>query len=158
MSNTDVTLHSYSPEETFTIGRNLAADLCRGQTVALVGDLGSGKTCLIQGICEGLGIREQVTSPTFILIQEYVGRDCSGSRTPVYHFDLYRLRTPEDLVNLGWDDYLDRKGICLIEWADRAGGLLPEGTITIHIEEQNPRERVLKLSAGGQDLKIGANP
>lgn len=158
MANTDAVLHSRSPEETFTIGRNLAARLYRGQTVALIGDLGSGKTCLIQGICEGLGVREQVTSPTFILIQEYEGRDCDGFRTPIYHFDLYRLRSPGDLVDLGWDDYLARSGICLIEWADRAGDLLPAGTITIRIEAQNSLERTLKLSDGEQNPKNGANP
>lgn len=156
MADADLVLHSRSPEETLAIGRNLASRLHRGQTVAFVGDLGSGKTCLIQGICAGLGVKERVTSPTFVLIHEYAGLDCDGSPTPVYHFDLYRLRSPEDLVDLGWDDYLERDGINLIEWADRAGGLLPEGAMTVRIEDPNPGERIFELSDGARD-EDGAN-
>lgn len=142
------TLTSSSLEETGAIGRDLAGRLRRGDCVALFGDLGSGKTCLIQGICKGLKVTDAVTSPTFILVNEYRGRDQDGALLPVYHFDLYRLDGPDDLIDLGWDDYLDRNGICLIEWADCARGLLPPQTISIRIEAPERRARIFTLTYG----------
>ncbi len=141
------TLISSSPEETGTIGRDLAGRLRRGDCVALFGELGSGKTCLVQGICNGLQVTGPVTSPTFILVHEYRGR-VKGGVLPVYHFDLYRLGGPEELIDLGWDDYLDSGGICLVEWADRADGLLPPHTITVKIDAPQRRLRTFKLTYG----------
>ena len=140
------TLHSSGPEETKAHGRELAARLRRGDCVALVGDLGSGKTCLVQGICDRLKVADPVTSPTFILINEYVGQDASGAPLPVYHFDLYRLDGPDALFELGVDDYLYGCGICLIEWADRAGDLLPESTLYVQIDATGARSRRLTLT------------
>ena len=140
---------STSPEETRALGRVFAARLKRGDCVAMYGDLGSGKTCLSQGICEGLGVVETVNSPTFILVNEYVGKDLDGNGVPVHHFDLYRLGDAEDLMDLGWYDYLDGRGICLVEWADRASELMPPGTISVHIEAPELHVRVFTLICGG---------
>lgn len=97
--------------------------------VTLEGELGAGKTTLAQAICGGLGIRDDVTSPTFALVNEYRAED-----TTVYHIDLYRLRGPEDLTNLGWDDIVNSGQIVLVEWPERAGYRLPADAIRIRLE------------------------
>ena len=97
--------------------------------VALSGELGSGKTTLVQAICRGYGVTGEVTSPTFALVHEY-----PGGRTPVYHLDLYRLRGPDELTNLGWDDILRDAALVLIEWPERAGSRLPPGHVPIRLE------------------------
>jgi tRNA threonylcarbamoyladenosine biosynthesis protein TsaE len=116
---------SESSEATFRKGQELAAALKPGSVVALSGDLGSGKTVLVQGICSGLGVSGVVTSPTFTLIQEYTGR------IPVYHFDFYRLNALREIEDLGLSDYFESEGISLIEWAERAGALLPNDKIEV---------------------------
>lgn len=141
-------LTTASPEETRALGRNLAARLQRGDCVGLFGELGSGKTCLAQGICEGLKVADPVTSPTFILVNEYRGEDREGRPLPVYHFDLYRLDEAEELIDLGWDDCLDGGGICLVEWAERAGGLLPAGAVRVEIEAPAPQVRAFRITYG----------
>ena len=113
-----------SPEETQQLGRELAAELVAGDLVALTGDLGSGKTCMIQGICRGLGVRDYVNSPTFVLANEYEGA-IAGQPITVFHLDLYRLTSTTELEDLGAEEYFYGQGICLVEWADRAEGLLP---------------------------------
>lgn len=118
---------THSEKETLQFGREYAASLQSGDVIALIGDLGSGKTCLIRGICQGLDVKEEVTSPTFVLINEYLGR------CPVYHFDFYRLEKPQEVLNLGIDDYLTDDSICLIEWADRALSILPKSRIEIRL-------------------------
>ena len=102
--------------------------------VACFGDLGSGKTCLIQGICEGLGIDGTVSSPTFIIANEYAGTQKDGTPLPVYHLDLYRIERESDLQGLGWEEYLYGEGACLIEWADRTERLLPEDSIRVRLD------------------------
>ena len=99
--------------------------LAPGDVVAFRGDLGSGKTCMIQGVCEALQVADYVTSPTFILINEYAGR-YKGRDLPVYHFDLYRLRGADELEELGAEEYFYGQGVCLVEWAERADGSLPD--------------------------------
>lgn len=134
-----------SAAETRALGRELAARLAPGEVVALVGDLGSGKTCLAQGICEGLGVADHVTSPTFILINEYQGR--LGMRAvPVYHLDLYRLADAGELEDLGAEEYLYGKGICLVEWAERAATLLPARRWEIRLEQAGAEERRITVS------------
>lgn len=122
------TLITVCPEETLTVGRRLGATLKPGNVVALMGELGSGKTCLAQGICAGLGVDEDVVSPTFTLVNEYHGR------YPVSHLDLYRLDDADAVLALGYDEYVTGDRICLIEWADKFPALLPASAIVIQIE------------------------
>lgn len=117
-----------SPEETWALAAELANELAPGTVIALHGDLGSGKTCLVQGLAAALGIDEPVTSPTYTLIGEYQGR------LPLHHIDLYRLSGPEEAVGLGLEEYFDADGITAIEWAERAEGLLPPDLLHIQIE------------------------
>jgi tRNA threonylcarbamoyladenosine biosynthesis protein TsaE len=127
---------SHSESQTRRLGARLAALLKPGDVLALIGDLGSGKTRWVQGVCEGLGVTDPVISPSFTLINEYPGR------WPVYHIDLYRIEDPHELFTIGLEDYLYGSGICLIEWADRAANILPESHLAIelyHLEETKRR-------------------
>ena len=113
---------SASPADTRAHGQRLAAAARGGEVWALVGDLGAGKTHFVQGIAAGLGAGGAVTSPTFTLVHEY-----PGGRLPLYHFDFYRLRTAEETLALGWDEYADGDGLTVVEWADKFPELLPPG-------------------------------
>lgn len=104
-------------------GRQLATQLHPGDVVALVGNLGAGKTHAAKGIVSGLGCSSGVSSPTFTLVHEYL-----GGRLPVFHFDFYRLKTASEVIGIGWDDYLDAGGVVIVEWADLFPELLPEKT------------------------------
>jgi len=115
-----IRLNSY--EDTLLFGERLAAELPRS-VLALSGDLGSGKTSFVQGLARGLGIKERVQSPTFVLLNIYPG---------LYHFDLYRLKNSEDFMGLGFHEYFEKEGICAIEWPDRIQDILPAKTIYIH--------------------------
>jgi tRNA threonylcarbamoyladenosine biosynthesis protein TsaE len=117
-----------SPEETEAVAGSLVARLEGGAVLALHGDLGSGKTCFVQGIARALGILRPVTSPTFTIINEYRGR------LPLYHVDLYRLNRIEDLLSIGFDEYLDAGGFVAIEWAERADPLLPAGAVHVRLD------------------------
>lgn len=118
-----------TPEETAILASHFSQQLEPGDVVAFFGDLGTGKTFFIQGICRALGCREYVTSPTFTILQEY--RTASG--IPIYHFDFYRLSHPAELVNLGLDDFFYGQGISMIEWADKILEELPIPRWEIHI-------------------------
>jgi tRNA threonylcarbamoyladenosine biosynthesis protein TsaE len=120
-------------------GRAVRAPL----VVALRGELGAGKTTLAQAICRGLGVTDDVTSPTYAIAHAYVGR--SG---PVYHLDLYRLNDERDLTNVGWDDILDAGGVVLVEWPDRAGDRLPPDHVPIDLEYVDGDESRRLLLAG----------
>ena len=119
----------------------IGCQLRPGDVVALIGDLGVGKTCLTQGIARGVGIHEDqtVNSPSYILINEYTGE------IPVYHIDLYRLQRLEDIVALGLEDYLEGDGICVIEWADRMSELLPESHIQVRITGEDEFTRAIEV-------------
>lgn len=121
-------------------GRTLGAALRRPAVVTLAGDLGSGKTTLVQAICEGLGVAEPVTSPTFALVHEY-----TSPRGTVYHLDLYRLRSPSQLAPMGWDDILSSGGIVLVEWPERAAGMLPLEATSLLLEHVEGREDLRRL-------------
>ena len=136
----DETIISRSPEETRNHGILLARTLSPGDLVAFRGDLGSGKTCMIQGICQGLEVSGQVNSPTFILINEYRGI-LNTHPIPVYHFDLYRLNTQSELEDLGAEEYFYGPGICLVEWSERAGDLLPSRRRDMSLEYISDTER-----------------
>ena len=137
-----------SADQTREFGRQLAGRIDQGAVVGLIGDLGSGKTCLVQAVCEALGVREHVTSPTFILLNEYAGRDAHDQPLPIYHFDLYRLLGEEELLDLGSDDYFYGDGVCLVEWADLAGSLLPTGTTMISIQHTGENSRLFDIRWG----------
>jgi len=114
--------------ETAAWGEALGRRLRPGDVIALVGDLGAGKTTLTQALARGMGIAEPVTSPTFTLIQEYPGR------VPMFHVDPYRLESPEEMADLGFDEYFARNGVMVVEWADRVAVLLPPERLTLRLE------------------------
>jgi len=115
-------------EETRAFGLKLAEKLIPGKVVALIGDLGTGKTALTRYIAEGLGINEAITSPTFTIVKEY-----KSGRMPLYHFDVYRLDTDEDMYELGYEEYFFGNGVSVVEWADLVEQFIPEDAIVIHI-------------------------
>lgn len=140
---------SHSEAQTRRLGTRLAAMLSPGDVVALVGDLGTGKTRWVQGVCQGLEVSDPVISPTFTLVNEYRGR------WPIYHIDLYRITNPSELFTFGLEDYLYGSGISLIEWADRAGSFLPDSYLTIelyHLEET--KRRVVLRPYGNRFIKL----
>lgn len=120
-----------SPEETLAFAREWGEKAKPGQIFTLNGDLGVGKTVFAKGFAEGLGITEPVCSPTFTIVQEY-----NGGRLPLYHFDVYRIEDPEEMEEVGLDEYLFGDGVCLIEWADQISELLPDGVICITIRKE----------------------
>ena len=129
-------------DETRAFGLELGASLRKGDIVALIGDLGTGKTALTKYIAEGLGIRETITSPTFTIVQEY-----RQGRLPLYHFDVYRIGDPEEMYELGYEEYFYGDGVCVIEWADLIEELLPEYTTVIRIEYgKNQEERIYQCT------------
>ena len=129
MENRNQIFKTESPEETQALGEKLGKTLKQGDVIALIGDLGTGKTCLTQGIARGVGIApdEVVNSPSYILINEYNGA------MPIYHIDLYRLENSAEIAELGLSEYMDGDGICIIEWAERIADTLPDTCIKIHI-------------------------
>jgi tRNA threonylcarbamoyladenosine biosynthesis protein TsaE len=129
-----------SAEETQALGMQLVQTLKRGSLVAFRGDLGAGKTCMIQGICQALGVADYVTSPTFILINEYDGQ-LAAEPVAVYHFDLYRLSGADELEELGAMEYFYGAGICLVEWAERAGDSLPAERVEVELQYLGDCER-----------------
>lgn len=135
---------TFSPEGTLEFGRVLAQELKAGSVVALIGPLGSGKTVLIQGMCSGLGVAEPVTSPSFVIINEYPGK-IRGTFVWVYHFDLYRLEKIEEFVKLGYEEYFYGNGITLIEWAEKIKTFLPERRVEINLEIVSENERRISV-------------
>lgn len=124
--------------ETEAFGRMLARQAVPGTVIALVGNLGTGKTTLTKAIARGLDIAETITSPTFNIVKEY-----HGGRLPLYHFDVYRIGDAEELYELGYEEYFYGSGVCVIEWADLVQELIPEDAVTIRIEYgQREGERV----------------
>lgn len=140
---------SRSSEQTMNLGRILAQQLLAGDILAFFGDLGAGKTCLIKGICQGLGVPENVyvTSPTFVIINRYKGR------LPIYHFDFYRLSCLDEIIDLGYEEFFFGEGVCLIEWADRAEDLLPDDYFKILMHHISPMERRIEIVGYGSDYQ-----
>ena len=135
-----------NPEQTEALGAQLAQRLAPGDAVAFFGDLGAGKTAFVRGMARGLGIRESVTSPTYTVVNEY-----HSGRIPLFHFDLYRLSGPDDLFDIGWEDYLERGGICAVEWSERAEELLENAVrVTIRMGDA-PDRREITIEAGEHD-------
>lgn len=135
-------------QETIKIARSIASYLDKGMVILLKGDLGVGKTIFAKGIAEGLSIDEPVTSPTFALLHEYEGSE------KLYHFDLYRLYDPEEIYDIGYDEYIYGEGISLIEWPERMDYLLPEDYLLVNIKRlEEPDERLLEFSYKGANYE-----
>ena len=144
-------LISHNPEQTQRIGAGIGELALSGDIFLLVGGLGTGKTCLTQGIAWGLGIKEYATSPSFVVVRELYGR------LPLYHIDLYRLNHIEEIVELGLDDYLYGKGVCVVEWAEKALSALPTEHLLIQISYLSDTERSFQLKpSGNRYLEIAA--
>ena len=142
-----LSLVSNSIDETQGIGKRLGEIAQPGDLILLVGELGTGKTCLTQGIALGLGIGGYITSPSFVLIREHQGR------LPLYHIDLYRLDKAEEILDLGLDDYLSGQGVCVVEWADKALDIFPKEHLLITLHHLSETRRALHLEARGQRYK-----
>lgn len=131
---------SDSPGKTKKIGERLGRSLKKGDIVALIGELGSGKTCFTQGLMKGLGVKiNKVTSPSFVLINEYSGR------LPVYHFDIYRLNNIKEVTMLGYEEYFYGDGVTIIEWADKIEELLPKGCTRVYLRIVGKDEREISI-------------
>ena len=133
-----------SPEETEALAEKLAAKLSAGQILAYEGELGAGKTAFTRGLARGLGITENVTSPTYTIVNEYL-----SGRMPLFHFDMYRLGSADELFDIGWEDYLNRGGICAVEWSENVQEAM-EGAIPIRIERVEGAQNRRKITIGGE--------
>ena len=131
-----------SPAETEELGAALGRILPAGTVIAYRGDLGAGKTAFTRGLARGLGYRDMVTSPTYTIVNEYL-----GGRLPLFHFDMYRLSCAEDLWDIGWDDYLDRGGICAVEWSENVEEAM-EDPVTVTIEKLGDTSRRVTVEGG----------
>ena len=131
-----------SPAETEKVGQALGAALQPGTILAYEGDLGAGKTAFTRGLARGLGAAEQVTSPTYTIVNEYL-----SGRMPLFHFDMYRLASADDLWDIGWEDYLDRNGVCAVEWSENVRDAM-EGAITVCIQKLGEDTRKITITGG----------
>lgn len=135
-----------SPEETEELGERLGRTLSPGDVVAFTGDLGAGKTAFTRGIARGLGIGDRVTSPTFAIVNEY-----EGGRLPLFHFDMYRLTSSDELFDIGWEDYLARGGVCAVEWSENVEDALRDAIhITIEKDPLEPDTRRITIEGGSR--------
>ena len=141
-------IHLKNERETKKIGLALADEVKPGDVIALIGGLGTGKTTLTKYIAKGLGIREDITSPTFTIIKEY-----KSGRLPLFHFDVYRLTCEEEMYGLGYEEYFFGNGVTVIEWADKVAGLLPAGSIKIHMSYgAGEFERIYEIEKAGSQI------
>ena len=131
-----------SPAETEAVGETLAKCLGPGTVIAYRGDLGAGKTAFTRGLARGLGYTDPVTSPTYTIVNEYL-----GGRLPLFHFDMYRLASSDDLWDIGWEDYLERGGICAVEWSENVDDAM-EGAIFVTIEKTGEESRRITVEGG----------
>ena len=134
--------YTSSPQETEDLGRRLGQQLHPGAVVAYYGDLGAGKTAFTRGLARGLGCGETVTSPTYTIVNEYL-----GGRLPLFHFDMYRLSSADDLFDIGWEDYLDRGGVCAVEWSENVTEAM-EGAVSVTIDVLGENTRRITISGG----------
>ena len=131
-----------SPAETEKVGAALARILEPGTILAYRGDLGAGKTAFTRGLARGLGCGDMVTSPTYTIVNEYI-----SGRMPLFHFDMYRLRSADDLFDIGWDDYLERGGVCAVEWSENVWGAM-EDAIVVTISRLDEDTRKIEIEGG----------
>ena len=138
-----------SPAQTEAVGEALAKVLKPGTVIAYRGDLGAGKTAFTRGLARGLGCRDMVTSPTYTIVNEYL-----SGRLPLFHFDMYRLGSAEDLWDIGWEDYLDRGGVCAVEWSENVEDAL-EDFILVNIEKTGDESRRITIEGGDGLADLG---
>jgi tRNA threonylcarbamoyladenosine biosynthesis protein TsaE len=139
-------IQSHSVKDTLNIGKRIGRHLRQGDIICLCGNLGAGKTVLTKGIAEGLGIdREKVISPSFVLIRQHI-----HGVLPLYHFDLYRLNQPQDILALGYEEYLYNEGVAVIEWADKLEHLLPKEFLKVELSFKDESQRMLKFIPVGR--------
>ena len=138
---------SHNEVETEALGARLAGVLTAGTVVAYQGGLGMGKTAFTRGLAKGLGGTDRVTSPTFTIVNEYL-----GGRLPLFHFDMYRLPDSDALFDIGWEDYLDRGGVCAVEWSEQVEDALPEDTVTVSLARHPDQESWRIITIKGVEL------
>lgn len=144
--------HSRGEKETEAIGAALAKRLPAGSVVAFSGELGAGKTAFVRGMARGLGSGEQVTSPTFTIVNEY-----EGGRLPLFHFDMYRLSGADELYEIGWEDYLARGGICAVEWSETVRSALEGDIVWVDLRRgEGENERIITIEGGEELADLGA--
>ena len=131
-----------SPAETEAVAEKLAKRLLPGTVIAYRGDLGAGKTAFTRGLAKGLGCADMVTSPTYTIVNEYL-----SGKMPLFHFDMYRLRSADDLWDIGWEDYLDRGGVCAVEWSENVEEAL-DSYILVNIEKIGDESRRITIEGG----------
>ena len=136
-----------SPEETEKIGAAIGKIIPAGTVLAYRGDLGAGKTAFTRGLARGLGFTEAVTSPTYTIVNEYL-----GGRLPLFHFDMYRLSSADDLFDIGWEDYLARGGVCAVEWSENVDDALDEDAIRVDIRRGAQDDQWVISVTNGPDL------
>lgn len=137
---------THSADETQALGQRLAKRLLPGDVIAYFGDLGAGKTALTRGIAQGLGVTDLVTSPTYTIVNEYL-----TGRIPLFHFDMYRLGSSDELFDIGWEDYLARGGVCAVEWSENVEDALRDAIhITIEKDPLEPDTRLITIEGGSR--------
>ena len=139
-----------APAQTEAVGAALARVLKPGTVIAYRGDLGAGKTAFTRGLARGLGVKEHVTSPTYTIVNEYL-----GGVMPLFHFDMYRLGSEDELFDIGWEDYLDRGGVCAVEWSENVWGAMEDAiVVTISRIDEDTRKIVIEGGVGIADLSL----
>ncbi len=128
-----------SEAETTAVGAKLGALMTPGKVIAMYGDLGAGKTAFVRGLARGMGLSARVSSPTFTIVNEYLGK------VPLFHFDMYRLSGPDELFEIGWEDYLERGGVCVVEWSENVDDIFQPDTVKITIEKLGETRRKITI-------------
>ena len=135
---------THSADETQALGQKLASRLAPGDVIAYFGDLGAGKTAFTRGLAQGLGITDPVTSPTYTIVNEYL-----SGRIPLFHFDMYRLSSSDEMFDIGWEDYLSRGGVCAVEWSENVEDALQDAIrVTIEKDADEPDTRHITITGG----------
>jgi tRNA threonylcarbamoyladenosine biosynthesis protein TsaE len=152
-----ISFNSYSAKDTISLAKKLAGFLHKGDAVGLFGDLGSGKTTFVKGLAAGLGLKIKVNSPSFVILKIY-SRNIKSDNISLYHFDLYRLKTLKELEDIGYEDFINNRGVCVIEWADRADKLLPRDRLEVRIKIKEGGSREIKIIAYGDRYSKPRSP
>ena len=144
-----MTYTTNSPAQTEAVGAALGKQMKAGTVIAYRGDLGAGKTAFTRGLARGLGYTDPVTSPTYTIVNEYL-----GGRLPLFHFDMYRLKSSDDLWDIGWEDYLERGGVCAVEWSENVDDAM-ENAVYVTIEKTGDEARRITIEGGNLIADLG---